>query len=71
MVLIKPGPTDTPMTAHLNGKGARLAHVEDVAKQIVAGVESGKPVIYAPRKWWLIMIIIRHLPTFVFNKLDI
>ena len=71
VVLIKPGPTDTPMTAHLKGKGAKLAPVEGVAKQIVEGVESGKPVIYAPGKWWLIMMVIRHLPAFVFNKMDI
>lgn len=71
VVLIKPGPTDTPMTAHLKGKGAKLASVESVAKQIVEGVEAGKPVIYAPGKWWLIMMIIRHLPAAVFNKMNI
>jgi short-subunit dehydrogenase len=71
VVLIKPGPTDTPMTAHLKGKGAKLASVESVAKQIVEGVEAGKPVIYAPGKWWLIMMVIRHLPALVFNKMDI
>jgi hypothetical protein len=71
VVLIKPGPTDTPMTAHLKGKGAKLASVEGVAKQIVEGVEAGKPVIYAPGKWWLIMMVIRHLPTAIFNKMDI
>lgn len=71
VVLIKPGPTDTPMTAHLKGKGAKLAPVEGVAKQIVEGVEAGKPVIYAPGKWWLIMMIIRHLPSLIFNKMNI
>lgn len=71
VVLIKPGPTDTPMTAHIKGKGAKLASVESVAKKIVEGVEAGAPVIYAPGKWWLVMMIIRHLPAFVFNKLDI
>ena len=71
VVLIKPGPTATPMTVHLKEKGAKLAPVEGVAKQIVEGVEAGKPVIYAPGKWWLIMMIIRHLPAFVFNKMNI
>lgn len=71
VVLIKPGPTDTPMTAHLKGKGAKLAFVESVAKQIVEGVKAGKPVIYVPGKWWLIMMIIRHLPNFLFKNLDI
>lgn len=70
-VLIKPGPTDTPMTAHLKFNGAKLAPVEDVARQIVDGIAVGKPVIYAPGKWWLIMMIIRHLPAFVFNKMNI
>lgn len=71
VVLIKPGPTDTPMTAHLKSKGTKLAPVESVAKQIVQGIEASKPVIYAPGKWWLIMMIIRHIPSSVFNKMDI
>ena len=71
VVLIKPGPTDTPMTAHLKGQGAKMASVEDVAKQIVEGIERGHAVIYAPRKWQLIMMIIRHLPAQIFNRLNI
>lgn len=69
IVLIKPGPTATPMTAHLAPRG--LAPVDAVARRIVAGIAAGKPVVYAPPKWWLIMMVIRHLPRFVFNKLDI
>jgi short-subunit dehydrogenase len=71
VVLIKPGPTDTPMTAHLKEQGAKLASVEDVAVQIIKAIEQGKPTAYVPGKWALIMMIIRHLPGFVFNKLNI
>lgn len=71
IVLIKPGPTDTAMTAHLKQQGARLASAEQVASCIVAGIEQGKAVVYAPGKWALIMMIIRHLPRFVFNRMDI
>lgn len=71
VVLIKPGPTETPMTAHLKGTGSKLATVEAVARRIVKGIEAGKPVIYAPAKWRLIMMVIRHLPDFVFNKMNI
>lgn len=71
VVLIKPGPTDTPMTSHLKKNGARLADVGAVAKQIVAGISRGAPMIYAPSKWRLIMMIIRHLPFFIFKKMDI
>lgn len=71
IVLIKPGPTDTPMTSHLKQQGVRLAGVEVVAQRIVKGVDQGQSVVYAPVKWWLIMMIIRHLPRFIFNRMDI
>jgi decaprenylphospho-beta-D-erythro-pentofuranosid-2-ulose 2-reductase len=71
VVLIKPGPTDTPMTAQLKNQGAQLADVDAVARQIVAGIKAGRTVIYAPAKWAVIMLVIRHLPRFVFNKMNI
>ncbi|RYH64156.1 MAG: SDR family NAD(P)-dependent oxidoreductase, partial [Alcaligenaceae bacterium] len=48
VVLIKPGPTDTPMTATLKAGGAKLASVESVAAAAVAGMQRGTPVVYAP-----------------------
>lgn len=71
VTLAKPGPTDTPMTAHLKQGGARLASAEVVAHRIVNAIAAGKPVVYAPGKWALIMLVIRHLPRFLFNKADI
>lgn len=71
IVLIKPGPTDTPMTAHLKQSGTKLAAVDRVAREIVRGTENGSRVVYTPRIWSVIMMIIRHLPYFVFRRLDI
>lgn len=71
VVLIKPGPTDTPMTATLKGKGPKMAEVMAVASSIVDGIAKVKPVVYAPAKWAVIMMVIRHLPRFIFNKMDI
>lgn len=71
VVLIKPGPTDTPMTEGLKNSRAKLAPVDSVASQIVNGIESGKAVVYAPSKWKLIMLIIRFLPDRIFNRLNI
>jgi short-subunit dehydrogenase len=71
VVLIKPGPTDTPMTAHLKQAGGKLASVEQVARDIVAGMRQGKLTVYAPGKWFVIMMIIRHLPHFLFKKMYI
>ena len=71
VVLIKPGPTDTPMTADLKRQGQSLARPEEVARLIVKGIRQGKAVVYAPGKWALIMMVIRHLPRVVFHKLEI
>jgi len=69
--LIKPGPTATPMTAHLQGQRAALADAGQVAADIVRGMAAGKAVIYTPFKWRPIMAAIRHLPRAVFHKLNI
>lgn len=71
VVLIKPGPTDTPMTAHLRAQGQSLASAEAVARAIVQGMQRGTPVVYAPGIWRWIMLVIRHLPRAVFNRLEI
>ena len=71
VVLIKPGPTDTPMTAAFKQKGVRLAPAANVAQTIVDGISKGKSVIYAPGKWKLIMLIIQHIPNFIFKKMNI
>lgn len=69
LVLIKPGPTRTVMTAHLDQE--KMAKVEDVAHDIVTGLSNKRATIYTPRKWAMIMTVIRNLPKFVFNRMDI
>tara|TARA_B100000212_G_scaffold307086_1_gene256037 strand:- start:243 stop:998 length:756 start_codon:yes stop_codon:yes gene_type:complete len=68
--LVKPGPTKTNMTSKLK-ESTKFADVNKVAKIIVKGVNKGKKTIYAPRKWILIMLIIRLIPNFIFNRLNI
>jgi short-subunit dehydrogenase len=69
IVLIKPGPTATPMTAHLPQRG--MASAEAVASRIIAAIDAGTPLAYVPAKWAIIMMVIRHLPRVIFNKLNI
>lgn len=68
VTLVKPGPTATPMTDHLRGGKLQLAKVDTVASDIVRGIDRRKPVVYTPRKWALIMTIIRLLPRRVFER---
>jgi short-subunit dehydrogenase len=70
-VIVKPGFVDTPMTAHIARKGLLWAKPAQVAAVVVAAADKGGPVVYAPGFWRPIMLIIRHLPTAVFNRLNI
>jgi decaprenylphospho-beta-D-erythro-pentofuranosid-2-ulose 2-reductase len=71
VVLVKPGPTDTPMTRGMAAKPARLADPALVAKDIVHGIARGRPVVYTPAIWRWIMTIIRWIPERVFVRLKL
>jgi decaprenylphospho-beta-D-erythro-pentofuranosid-2-ulose 2-reductase len=71
ITLIKPGPTRTRMTEHLRDLKPRLANPELVAQDIVAAMDNGVKVVYSPKKWKVIMFIIRRLPDFIFNRINI
>jgi short-subunit dehydrogenase len=70
--LIKPGFVVTPMTAGIANRGGTLwAKPEAVGAAIAKAMDAGRPLLYAPAFWGLIMLIIRHLPRAIFNKLKI
>lgn len=64
---VKPGFVDTPMTASFK-KGALWASPEKVAKDIVKGIKKHKKTIYTPWFWFIIMLIIRNIPEFIFVR---
>ena len=66
---IRPGFIDTPMTAHVQNKGALWATPEKVARAIVKGIEHKKHVVYTPLYWRLIMLIVRAIPITAFKRL--
>lgn len=67
---IKPGFVDTPMTATLK-KGALFASAESVGLRIHKAMLRGESVVYAPCFWRFIMLVILHIPEFVFKKLKL
>jgi decaprenylphospho-beta-D-erythro-pentofuranosid-2-ulose 2-reductase len=67
---VLPGLTDTPMTAHLK-KGALFSSASSVALAMKRGVDKGKPIIYAPGFWWVIMNIIKLIPEKIFMRTSI
>jgi decaprenylphospho-beta-D-erythro-pentofuranosid-2-ulose 2-reductase len=67
-IVVKPGLTDTPMTADLPKGGPLWSSADKVAAVIVQALERGGPVVYAPGFWRWIMLIIRLMPQAVINK---
>jgi NADP-dependent 3-hydroxy acid dehydrogenase YdfG len=69
VILVKPGPVDTPMTAHLD-KTALFTTPEKVAKVIERALaRPGAFVVYAPGYWRWIMMIVKCLPGSVVKKM--
>ena len=71
IIRVKPGFVDTPMTAGIEKGGPLWAAPDRVAADIERAVAKGRRVVYTPWFWWMIMMVIRHLPWFVFRRLKI
>jgi len=69
VLVVKPGFVDTKMTAAFK-KGALWASAGQVGAGIAKAVKAGKSgVLYTPRWWELIMLIIKLAPGFVVRKM--
>ena len=71
VITIKPGFVATPMTQGLTLPKVLVVPPEYVAKQIVSAINNKKAVLYTPRFWALIMLIIRSIPNFIFKRLNL
>lgn len=70
VVDLRLGFVDTAMTAHFK-KGALWAQPEQIAKGISSAIENQRDIVYLPKIWFLIMLIIRNIPEFIFKKLKL
>lgn len=68
VVTVKPGFVKTGMTAGLPTPPF-AGEPEGVAKTVRRAIVRGKPVVYAPAIWGLIMFVIRLLPRFVMRRI--
>jgi NAD(P)-dependent dehydrogenase (short-subunit alcohol dehydrogenase family) len=61
IVLVKPGPIATPMTAHMK-QGPLMAQASQVAPRLWKAWEEGWPQVYAPLWWGWISRILSWVP---------
>jgi short-subunit dehydrogenase len=71
VITIKPGFVDTPMTRDFK-KGILWASPQKVARDIVGACDSPtRSILYTPRFWGLIMLVIQHIPEIIFRKIKL
>lgn len=71
VLTVKPGFVATKMTAGLDLPTKLTTQPEDVARDIYNAQQKGKDVLYTKGIWRFIMLIIKHIPEFIFKKMSI
>jgi decaprenylphospho-beta-D-erythro-pentofuranosid-2-ulose 2-reductase len=66
-VCVKPGFVKTSMTEGLKPPPF-AGEPEPVAQRVLAAIDRGTPVVYAPPMWALVMLVIRNLPRQVMRR---
>lgn len=70
VITIKPGFVDTPMTTSYK-KGLLFVNPDVIAKGIYNAIKRKKDVVYLPSFWWLIALVIKTIPEFMFKRLKL
>ena len=71
VLTVKPGFVNTKMTENLDLPEKLTAEPEDVANDIYNAQQKGRNVLYTKSIWMLVMLIIKHIPEFMFKKMSI
>jgi decaprenylphospho-beta-D-erythro-pentofuranosid-2-ulose 2-reductase len=69
VITVKPGFIDTPMTWGMQSR--LIATREHVARDIVRAIQKKKNTVYVPHRWACIMLIITHIPEWMFKRLKL
>lgn len=71
VLTVKPGFVNTKMTENMDLPEKLTAEPEDVANDIYNAQQKGRNVLYTKSIWMLVMLIIKHIPEFMFKKMSI
>ncbi|MEJ2753894.1 MAG: SDR family NAD(P)-dependent oxidoreductase, partial [Chloroflexota bacterium] len=66
---IKPGFVETRLLENA-AKTFWVISPEDAAKQVHTAITRRQQTVYAPKRWLLVGLIIRHIPSFIFRQLS-
>ena len=68
VLCVKPGFVKTGMTAGLKPPPF-AGEPEQVARDVLRAMDARRALLYTPRMWALVMLVIRLLPRFVMRKI--
>ncbi|MGE4396665.1 MAG: SDR family oxidoreductase [Sulfurimonas sp.] len=71
VLTVKPGFVATKMTENLDLPENLTAQPSDVAEDIFSAQQKGRNTLYTKPIWFFIMLIIKHIPEFIFKKMSI
>lgn len=71
VLTVKPGFVATKMTEGMDLPQKLTAQPEEVANDVFKAQQKGKDVLYTKWLWKYIMLIIKHIPEFIFKKLKL
>ncbi len=70
VLTVKPGFVDTPMLQRAGGGAFWVIPPEQAAADIAKALRKKKQVLYTPARWRWLMLIIQHIPSFIFRRLS-
>lgn len=70
VLVVRPGQVRTRMSAHVK-EAPLTVDPGEVAKLVVDAARRGKPVVWTPPAFELVMLVLRHIPGPIFRRLPI
>ncbi len=71
VLTVKPGFVNTAMTKGMDLPEKLTAQPNEVAEDIFKAQQSGKNILYTKWIWRYVMLVIKHIPEFIFKKMSI
>ncbi|HUF37546.1 MAG TPA: SDR family NAD(P)-dependent oxidoreductase [Anaerolineales bacterium] len=68
VLTVRPGPVDTELTREVGG--FMMVQPDLVARDIARAMAGRAQVVYTPKRWRWIMLVVRNLPSAVFRRLN-
>ena len=71
VVTIKPGMVDTAMSAKVERRPMLVSATKAGSLILAAARRGGSPSVFVPGQWWLVAMILHHMPSAIFRRLNI